>query len=393
VLSPPSRRGGGSTQPVVQARSPAQTPSAVWMYPDPDSLQQIEGRASARAAGPLDIAGYDERVPRVARRCWCCGESLEPFGAEYLRCTSCETLVGQAGLSDGDIPVLDDSRDFYGKRYWLDHQTDELGLPDIHARARRDLPERCADWLKMLLRYRHPPARVLEVGAGHGAYTALLQWAGFEATALDLSPWTAEFARRRFGIRYLVGQVEEQDLEVASFDVIVANDVLEHLATPKLTLAAWIRLLKPGGVFVFQTPEYVPGRTYDELVAEDDLFLQHMGRAALEHLYLFSRQSLARLLGQVGLEHLAFEEPVYSYDMFGVASAEPLAASNDDAAGTIGAAPTAPLVLALLDARDAWQISERDRADRLVVIQQLDSALRETMSVQAGTRRHRRNTR
>ena len=327
----------------------------------------------------------------VTRRCWCGTNSFEPFGGDYLRCTHCETLVGQAGLSDGETRVLDDFHDYYGKRYWLDHQNEDLGLPDIHARARLDLPERCADWLSLLLRYRRPPARILEVGAGHGAYTALLQWTGFDATALDLSSWTADFARRRFGIRYLVGPVEEQDLEAASFDVIVANDVLEHLATPRVTVAEWMRLLKPAGIFVFQTPEYVPGRSYAELVAGNDPFLQHMGLAGREHLYLFSRHSLARLLGEVGLDHLGFAEPVYSYDMLGVTSAEPLATSDDDADGILGAAPTAPLVLGLLDARDAWHISERDRADRLVVIQQLDAALREAKAPQSTSRWRRRN--
>jgi 2-polyprenyl-3-methyl-5-hydroxy-6-metoxy-1,4-benzoquinol methylase len=322
----------------------------------------------------------------VGRRCWCGADDFEPFGADYLRCTSCETLVGQAGLSDEATRVVDDSRDYYGRRYWLDHQTEELGLPDIYARARSDLPERCADWLNVLLRYRRPPAKILEVGAGHGAYTALLQWAGFDATALDLSPWTAEFARTRFGIPYLVGPVEDQSLEAESFDVVVANDVLEHLAAPRQTVASWMQLLKPDGVFVFQTPEYVPDRTYEALVGSEDLFLQHMHRAGEEHLYLFSRRSLSRLLAEVGRQHVAFVEPIYSYDMSGVASAEPLAVSDDDPADILEAAPTAPLVLALLDAREAWKVSERDRADRLVVIERLDAALRSATPVRDGKR-------
>ena len=188
--------------------------------------------------------------------------------------------------------VADDEVDYYGKRYWLEHQRDELGLPDIYERARLDLPERCVHWLKALLRYVRPPARVLEVGAGHGAYTALLQWAGYDATALDLSPWVAEFARKHFGISYLVGPVREHELAPQSFDVVVANDVLEHLADPSEDVRSWAALLKPDGLLVVQTPEFNPERSYEMLLAEGDPFLDHMQRAGTEHLYLFSRASI-----------------------------------------------------------------------------------------------------
>ncbi len=315
-------------------------------------------------------------VPHL-RECWCAADELVPFGDGYAHCVSCHTLVRQGGLSDRDLHVVDDARDFYGRRYWLAHQTQDLGLPDIYARARADLPERCVDWLETLLRYRRPPAKVLEVGAGHGAYTALLGWAGFEAIALDLSPWTADFARERFGIRYLVGPAEEQEFEPESFDVVVANDVLEHLAAPKSSLATWARLLKRDGLLIFQTPDFAPDRSYDQLVAEADDFLQHMLRAGDEHLYLFSRAAAAQLLAEVGLSNVAFVEATYPYDMLGVASSQAVETLDDDAAATIGCAPTAPLVLALLDSRKAWRTSERDRAERLTVIERLDGALRD----------------
>jgi 2-polyprenyl-3-methyl-5-hydroxy-6-metoxy-1,4-benzoquinol methylase len=311
----------------------------------------------------------------VPRSCWCGSDSFHNFGPDYLRCTACETLVGQSGLTDDETRVRDDAVDYYGRRYWLEHQRDVLGLPDIYARAREDLPERCVHWLKTLLRYRQPPAKVLEVGAGHGAYTALLRWAGYDATALDLSPWVADFAKDRFGVPYLLGPIEEQKLEPRSFDVVVANDVLEHLPDPRTTTSRCAELLKPDGVLVIQTPEFPTGRSYDELVATDDLFLEHMQRARTEHLYLFSRNALELLLGGVGLGETAFEEPVYPYDMLCLASATPLRRTERDPSELLGAATSGLLVLALIDAHDAWQLSERDRANRLQVIERLEAQL------------------
>jgi 2-polyprenyl-3-methyl-5-hydroxy-6-metoxy-1,4-benzoquinol methylase len=315
-------------------------------------------------------------MDEVMRSCWCSTASLRDFGPGYFRCASCETLVGQVGLTNEETLVRDDETDYYGKQYWLGHQRDELGLPDIYTRAREDLPERCVHWLKTLLRYRQPPAKVLEIGAGHGAYTALLRWAGYDATALDLSPWVARFARGAFGVPYLVGPVESQrKLKRRSFDVIVANDVLEHLPDPLSTMRRCVELLKPGGALVIQTPEFPFARSYEQLVTDDDLFLEHIQRAATEHLYLFSRPSLERLLGELGLTELVFETPVYPYDMLCVASATPLERTQGDEARLLPASPAKPLILALIDAHDAWQVSEQDRAARLETIERLSASL------------------
>jgi 2-polyprenyl-3-methyl-5-hydroxy-6-metoxy-1,4-benzoquinol methylase len=320
----------------------------------------------------------------ATRSCWCGSDSLQKFAPDYSLCTVCHTLVSQVGLKHEETLVQDDEVDFYGKRYWLEHQPQDFGYPDFYERVRRDLSERCVHWLKALLHYRQPPATVLEIGAGHGAYTALLRWAGFEATALDLSPWVAEFARKRFDIPYLVGPIEEQSLEHGSFDVIVANDLVEHLPEPEATLRECVALLKPGGMFVIQTPEFPFGRAYAEFVAAGDLFLEHM-RKSSEHLYLFSRESLEQLLETVGVGMVSFENPVYPYDMLCVASPTQLTRAVDDPSerATVGA--TAPLVLALIDAYDSWQatekalrVSEGDRSARLEAIERLDAALKES---------------
>jgi len=321
----------------------------------------------------------------VVRSCWCGTDSLRGFGPNYLRCTACQTLISQVGLTHEETLVRDDETDYYGKQYWLSHQRDELDLPDIYTRVRQDLPERCVHWLKTLLHYREPPAKVLEIGAGHGAYTALLRWAGYDATALDLSPWVGDFARGSFAVPYLIGPVEDQKLEPRSFDVVVANDVLEHLADPLSTMRRCVELLKPGGVLVIQTPEFPLVRSYEQLVADQNPFLEHIQRAAAEHLYLFSRRSLERLLGELGLGELAFETPVYPYDMLCVASAAPLRRMEGNQTQLVTAAATGPLVLALIDAHSAWQaahnaleVAEQDRGAHLDTIERLDAALKES---------------
>ena len=76
------------------------------------------------------------------RACWCGNRELQPFGPEYGECRSCGTLVYLKDMAPEESLVRDDETDFYGKKYWLEHQQDAFGYEDIHTRARKDISER-----------------------------------------------------------------------------------------------------------------------------------------------------------------------------------------------------------------------------------------------------------
>src|SRR5687767_379701 len=207
--------------------------------------------------------------------CWCGNADLVPFGPEFVRCATCETLVSrQRGTPADEVThVGADEAGLYGKGYWFEHQTGDVGLPDITTRARADLPERCVHWLRTLLAYKPPPARVQELGSAHGGFVALLKLAGYDAAGLELSPFIVDFARKTFDVPMLLGPVEQQPIEPASLDAVAMMDVLEHLPDPVATMRYVASLLKPDGVLIVQTPRYAEGATFELLAARDDYFL------------------------------------------------------------------------------------------------------------------------
>ena len=307
-----------------------------------------------------------------ARACWCGHPELAPYSADYHVCRACGTLVSRAPLPPEAFTVSADSGELYSKDYWHQRQTEHHGLPDITRRARLDLPERCTHWLSHLLARRLPPARVLELGCAHGAYVALLGWAGYTATGTEMSPWVVEFARQSFGIDALAGPIETQPFAHGSFDVIVLNDVLEHLPTPATTLAQCARLLAPDGFFVIQTPEYKEHLTHADLIATGDIFQRHMDGNNDEHLYLYSRRSAAEFFSRLGFPAVDFANPVYSYDLFFTAARTPLALhSAEEISTALTARPTGRLVQALLD-------KAAESTDRGWAIQRLETALKST---------------
>src|SRR5512143_1696861 len=125
-------------------------------------------------------------------KCWCGCEVLEPFSPDYSRCTRCQTLVIRNMPAADNLVPGDGESGFYGRDYYERYLPEHYGYPPITVRARQDLPERCAFWLQTLLKYRTPPASVLEIGCGHGGFVALLRAAGFDATGLEVNSWLVE---------------------------------------------------------------------------------------------------------------------------------------------------------------------------------------------------------
>lgn len=315
----------------------------------------------------------------MSRSCWCAAPELRVFSEAYLECTHCGTLVSRFE-HHVDVARVDASESgLYGKDYWFGHMEKDLGFVNIYERARANLGERVLYWLRTLLAYRTPPARVLELGSAHGGFVASAKWAGFDATGLELSPSIAEIARSLFGVEMLVGPIEDQNVPAHSIDVIVMMDVLEHLPNPVATVRRAAALLKPGGFFLIQTPKFPEGRSLEQLNSAGDRFVEMLKPD--EHLYLFSERSARDLFARAGLNYLTFEPALFShYDMFFVVGPSPVArAAREQRDEALARTPSGRLMLAMLDLqervdvsvpRTAFEASEHDREARLRIIEE-----------------------
>lgn len=318
-------------------------------------------------------------------RCWCGNTDLEGFSPGYVKCVFCETLVSTCSSKSEIGNVIDDEKDFYGRNYWFSHQEKDLGLENIIARARTDLSERCLHWLNTILKYKLPPARVLELGSAHGGFVYLLRQSGFDATGLEVSPWVVDFARETFGVPMLLGPIENQQIGAESFDIIVLMDVLEHLPNPLDTMRFCTGLLKKDGIIVIQTPQYREHTSFEEIVSRNDRFMEMLQEK--EHLYLFSSESIRKVFRLLGVEQILFEPAIFPhYDMFLIASRSPLTLRSKEEIGEkITGTPEGRMIQALLDVNERFQMlsqrlqeADADRAARLDQIKELTQLLQES---------------
>ncbi len=101
-------------------------------------------------------------------------------------------------------------------------------------------------------------ARVLDLGCGGGFMAEALARRGAIVTGVDPSVASLDAARRHaqregLSIGYLEGTGEKIPLESASMDRVVCVDVLEHVENLGRVIAEVSRVLRPGGLFFFDT--------------------------------------------------------------------------------------------------------------------------------------------
>jgi 2-polyprenyl-3-methyl-5-hydroxy-6-metoxy-1,4-benzoquinol methylase len=104
-----------------------------------------------------------------------------------------------------------------------------------------------------------PYERVLDFGCGSGVMLPFLCGISARVTAMDIDLLPFERASRQRGFPanlevHDAREVSLGDLPKASFDLIVATDVLEHVEDIGGTLNDMIKLLAPGGQMVISGP-------------------------------------------------------------------------------------------------------------------------------------------
>lgn len=96
---------------------------------------------------------------------------------------------------------------------------------------------------------RHLKGRLLDVGCGIGDFLSCWK----ESIGLDVNPYNVEYCNNN-GLKAVLLQSEHYPFEAQTFDSIVLDNVLEHIAQPDSMMNEISRILSLSGTFIIGVP-------------------------------------------------------------------------------------------------------------------------------------------
>src|SRR6185312_15162000 len=110
-----------------------------------------------------------------------------------------------------------------------------------------------------LVPHLRPGVRLLDVGCGPGTITADFARRLDTSTVLGIDASVdviAEARRDHPCVSFATGDVYRLDFPDASFDIVHAHKVLQHLAEPVAALKEMRRVVRPGGIVAVRDADY-----------------------------------------------------------------------------------------------------------------------------------------
>ena len=229
--------------------------------------------------------------------CTICGSlefkpSILCAGFSYVRCLTC-SLVQM-----NPQPLKEEIKKRYnvnfGNDYLAYELTNEENFLNLQLLALADTDFWELERELMSCRDSEPnrKPRVLDIGCAVGSLLEKLKQRGWETTGVEISSQQAEYGREKKNLDIRSLPLEENQFPGGSFDVVLASHLIEHLNDPHALMLEVKRLLVPGGRFFVTTPNITGFQAR--------LFKSRWRSAIFDHLYLFSKKTLSRLLAETG---------------------------------------------------------------------------------------------
>lgn len=153
-----------------------------------------------------------------------------------IQCDSCSFV------SIYPIPSVETLKRYYGKNYWhkgdgkVNYLLDKLykfRMQGIVRDIQKIVPAKC---------------RILDWGAGDGAFIRLLEETGYDCVGIDL------YSVPKTEQSLINATIETAPFEKETFDAITCIHVLEHIGNPVESIKKAFSLLKPNGILVIEVP-------------------------------------------------------------------------------------------------------------------------------------------
>jgi 2-polyprenyl-6-hydroxyphenyl methylase/3-demethylubiquinone-9 3-methyltransferase len=151
------------------------------------------------------------------------------------------------------------------------------------------------------------PAKIIDLGCGHGSMTMEIARLGHFVVGVDLNREGIASAKAAYpDIQFQVASVyDDLRSQFGTFACVVSCEVIEHLYSPHKYAETILDLLEPGGLAVISTPyhSYLKNMA---LAAAGKWDYHHHPLREHGHIKFWSKGTLASLMADYGLELVEF---------------------------------------------------------------------------------------
>jgi SAM-dependent methyltransferase len=228
---------------------------------------------------------------KMQTACLVCGTEgrfwTEKASRAVWRCPSCRLLWVPEGLVvtgdgasiyEGDNPIfLQDGNE----QYYLD---------ETNLRS-------CREKLSFVKKHLKSGKTLLDAGANFGHFLSVAA-EPYDARGVEISKAAVDWSRSRFHVDNHAASIYELPKELSGpYEAVTLWDVIEHVPDPRLALDALHGVIEPGGLLFLSTPD--AGSRVARAMGAKWHYLD-----PVQHIVLFNRTNLRRLLSDAGFEVL-----------------------------------------------------------------------------------------
>jgi SAM-dependent methyltransferase len=143
--------------------------------------------------------------------------------------------------------------------YWEEHwsRVRHLGRDDGRAWAPRSYPYVARDRLLRSVLPVDGSKTFMELGSGPARFMIYFHKTfGYRVAGCDTSPLSCDLARQNLAAAGVAGTILQADFFAldGTYDVVFSGGVVEHFADPSVPVAAFARLVAPGGILITDVP-------------------------------------------------------------------------------------------------------------------------------------------